>query len=129
MMADLDLATPVIEHDFILVLGGITHLDPPVMDAIFAAGCDDATPTLRAGVVSLLFSRPAPDLKAAVLTAIRDVKLARIGAEILRVDLPEDEPAAARTVGVINSVLDYQRHHSVDHDLTEEVLVSLGQSP
>ena len=75
------------EHDFALVLSGVNNLGQDVMDALFVAGCDDATPSLRSGVVYLTFSRLAPDLKSAVLTAIRDVKRAEIGAEVLRVDI------------------------------------------
>ncbi len=74
------------EYDFALVLSGVANLDPPVMDALFEAGCDDATPSLRSGIVYMTFSRLAPNLKNAILTAIRDVNRARIGAEVLRVD-------------------------------------------
>jgi hypothetical protein len=74
------------EHDFTLVLSGITELKPEVQDALFEAGCDDATPSLRCGRPFLTFSRAAPTLKDAILSAIRDIKKANIGAEVLRID-------------------------------------------
>ncbi len=74
------------EHDFTLVLNGVDHLDEDVADALFGAGCDDATPSLRFGKVYLTFTRTARSLREAILTAIRDVRRARIGADVLRVD-------------------------------------------
>lgn len=74
------------EHDFALVLTGINHLDEVVADALFEAGCDDATPSLRLGTVYLTFTRTAPSLREAILSAIRDVRRAKIGADVLRVD-------------------------------------------
>lgn len=74
------------EHDFVLVLGGVTNLTMEIADALFVAGCDDATPSLRSGRLYLTFSRVAPTLKEAILSAIRDVGKAGIGASVLRVD-------------------------------------------
>jgi hypothetical protein len=74
------------EHDFTLVLTGVTELTPAVEDALFEAGCDDATLSLRFGRAFLTFSRTAPALKDAILSAIRDVRQAGIGADVLRVD-------------------------------------------
>ncbi len=74
------------EHDFTLVLSGITELTPEVQDALFEAGCDDATLSMRCGRPFLTFSRTAPTLKDALFSAISDVKKANIGAEVLRID-------------------------------------------
>lgn len=74
------------EHEFVLVLSGISELTPEVEDALFAAGCDDATVSVRFGRVYLTFARAAPSLKDAILSAIRDVRKSGIGAEVLRVD-------------------------------------------
>lgn len=74
------------EHEFVLVLSGVAELGPRVMDALFDAGCDDATPSIRFGRVYLTFAREAPSLKGAVLSAIRDVRRARIGADVLYMD-------------------------------------------
>lgn len=74
------------EHDFDLVLGGVSELTEEMVDAIFEAGCDDATPSLRSGRVFLKFTRRAPSLKDAVIEAICQVRRANIGATVLHVD-------------------------------------------
>src|SRR5262245_33166912 len=45
------------EHDFVLILDGISDLAPAMEDALYEAGCDDATISVRAGRVYLTFSR------------------------------------------------------------------------
>ena len=45
------------EHDFALILSGIAELTPEVQDALFEAGCDDATISVRSGRVYLTSSR------------------------------------------------------------------------
>jgi chorismate mutase len=75
------------EHDFALVLAGITELTPDAENALFEAGCDDATISIRFGRVYLTFSRTAASLKEAILSAIRDIKKANLGADVLRVDV------------------------------------------
>lgn len=74
------------EHEFVLVLSGIANIDQPVMDALFEAGCDDATPSLRFGRVYLTFAREAPSMKEAIFSAIRDVRRAKIGADVVCID-------------------------------------------
>ena len=74
------------EHDFALVLTGISKVAPEAENALFDAGCSDATLSIRAGRVFLTFSRNAESLKDAILTAIQDVCKANIGADVLRVD-------------------------------------------
>ncbi len=74
------------EYDFVLVLTGVTELTSGAEDALFEAGCDDATISIRSGRVFLTFSRAAASLREAVISAVRDVKRAQIGADVLRVD-------------------------------------------
>ena len=74
------------EHDFTLVLTGITELTQEIEDALIEAGCDDATLSMRSGRAFLTFSRLAESLSAAILAAIQDVRKAKIGADVLRVD-------------------------------------------
>jgi hypothetical protein len=74
------------EHDFALVLTGITELTPEAEDALFEAGCDDGTISVRSGRIYITFSREDVSLKDAILSAIRDVQNAKIGADVLRVD-------------------------------------------
>ena len=74
-------------HEFVLVLTGVTELDERAANALFEAGCDDATPSLRFGTVYLTFDREAATLREAILSAIRDVLAAGIGAGVKYVDL------------------------------------------
>ncbi len=74
------------EHDFTLVLTGVTELTPEVADALLAAGCDDGTLSMRSGRPFITFSRRAASIKDAILTSIENVRNASIGADVLRVD-------------------------------------------
>jgi hypothetical protein len=74
------------EHDFALVSTGVTELTNQVEDALFEAGCSDATISVRLGTVYLRFARVASSLDDAVFRAIHDVRRANIGADVLRVD-------------------------------------------
>ena len=75
------------EHDFTLVLTGIADLTPEVQNALFDAGCDDATLSMRYGRPFLTFSRTAGSLKSAIVSAINDVKKARVGLDVVRIDI------------------------------------------
>jgi hypothetical protein len=74
------------EHDFALIVDGVSELNQTVEDALFEAGCDDATLSIQYGLLYLEFSRSAKSLEEAIITAINDVRSAGIGAEVLRVD-------------------------------------------
>jgi hypothetical protein len=74
------------EHDFTLVLTGVAELTPAIIDALYEAGCDDATLAVRSGRSFATFSRTAASMKDAILSAIADVRKAEVGADVLRVD-------------------------------------------
>jgi hypothetical protein len=74
------------EYDFALIVDGIPELTEDVMTALFEAGCDDATPSVQYGLLYLEFSRSAPSLQEAILSAIRDVHKSGIPAKVLRID-------------------------------------------
>ena len=76
----------ICNHEFVLVLSGVNTLDERIANALLGAGCDDATISLRFGTVYLSFDREAESLKAAILSAIRDVANAGIGARAKFVD-------------------------------------------
>jgi len=103
------------EHDFALIVGGVDDLTAEVEDALFEAGCDDATLSIQYGLLYIEFSRHAPSLKDAILTAIRDVRNADIGAEVLRVDecnlVTQSEIARriGRTRQLVNQFINGQR--------------------
>ena len=75
-------------HAFTLILSGVRELTPEMADAIFAAGCHDATPSSCNGVVSVDFDREAESLGDAIGSAVKDV--VRAGFSIVRVEV---EPA------------------------------------
>ena len=74
------------EFDFTLLLEGIDTLTPEIEDALFAAGCDDATISVQFGRVYLTFTRSAASLKDAIISAIKNVRTSRANASVLRVD-------------------------------------------
>jgi hypothetical protein len=120
------------EHEFILVLDGISDLDRDVVDAFFEAGCDDATIVMRAGRVSMGFTRSAPSIGAAIFSAIADIRKAGIGARVVRVE--EASPDTSRTetargVGAINSALQLSAAIEIDPTLRPLVVDFLAQAP
>ena len=70
---------------FTLTLAGVSALTVEMADALFAAGCDDATPGSSQGVVMVDFDREAESLGDAVGSAIRDVE--RAGYAVARVEV------------------------------------------
>ena len=60
-------------YDFTLILAKPRELTDDLADKLFAAGCDDATPSSSNGIVSIDFSREASDLETAIRSAIANV--------------------------------------------------------
>jgi hypothetical protein len=79
--------------EFTLVLAGEDVLSEPILDALFEAGCDDATFGNVDGVPFADFSRQAGSLAEAIETAIRDVRSVP-GVAVLRVE-PDELVTAA----------------------------------
>lgn len=82
------------KHEFTLVLGGASVLDESVLDALYEAGCDDATFGERGSSEYATFHRSAPTFAAAVIAAIRAVEKAAPGTRVLRIE-PEDFVSAS----------------------------------
>ena len=74
------------EYDFALVVAGVPELSEDIMDALFEAGCDDATPSMQYGLLYLEFSRSAQSLQDAIISAIGCVLKAGISARVIQVD-------------------------------------------
>lgn len=74
------------EHDFALIATGVDDLSEDLLARIYECGCDDATVSMRHGLVYLEFSRRAPSIEQAILSAIRDVQRADAALRVLRVD-------------------------------------------
>ena len=71
-------------HEFRLVFGDVTQISMDDADALYEAGCDDATFGSSGGVAFGDFDREAESLEAAIRSAIRDVQSA--GFSVLRVE-------------------------------------------
>ncbi len=75
-------------YDFTLILSGSPELDDELADKLFAAGCDDGTPSSCEGTVAVDFSREAKDLETAIRSAIADI--ASAGCLVDRVEIAAD---------------------------------------
>ena len=83
------------EWTFRLIIAGVELVDADV-DALFEAGCDDATfAKERDGSVIGLFDRAAGTPETAVLSAVVDVESAGIDARVVRVVIEDDWLTAA----------------------------------
>lgn len=78
---------------FTLTVEGADLLTDEAQDALFDAGCDDATFGVSNGVQTADFDRDAPDFASAVAGAIKAIETAVRGARVIEVH--RDEGAAA----------------------------------
>lgn len=76
-------------YEFTLVLRNVDEVTPGLEDQLYEAGCDDALIHFRSGAVYLDFDRQASSLEDAVLSAIKQVESAPVGAIVIHV-APED---------------------------------------
>lgn len=78
------------EHEFTVILSGISEITDEAANALFEAGCDDGSPGSCDGVVSVDFHRDAPSLEEAIQSAVSDVRKA--GFRVERVEIYADSP-------------------------------------
>ncbi len=76
-------------YEFTLVIETHAGLDDGLEDALFEAGCDDATLSFRKGIAYLNFDREAKDLESAIISAIQQVEQSRLTLWVKRVE-PSD---------------------------------------
>ncbi len=62
------------DYEFTLIVEGTDFLDDAVFDAVYEAGCDDATVGVTCGVPCADFSREGASFEEAVFSAIRDLE-------------------------------------------------------
>lgn len=70
-------------YDFELILAA-TEMTEDMADRLYGAGCDDGLVASRGGVVFVDFIREGDSLKAAVASAIADVRKA--GEDVIRIE-------------------------------------------
>ena len=78
-------------YDFTLVLSSPTELTDDFSDNLFSAGCDDGTPSITGGVVSVDISRESADLESAIRSAVANV--AAVGGVVDHVEIDANAPA------------------------------------
>lgn len=88
------------QHQFTLVLAGVSELSPELSDALYQAAKGDIELNMCEGVAYLEFRRGAPTLRDAITSAIRDVEAANVGVRVVRV-----ESEAANVIAKINAEL------------------------
>ena len=74
-------------YEFTLILTGGPELTDDLCDALFAAGCDDATPSSSGGVARMVFHRVADSLENGIRSAIANVQAAGCQVEYLEMDI------------------------------------------
>ncbi len=72
-------------HEFSVILAGVTEITVEMADALYEAGCDDASPSSCGGVVTVDFDREADSLGDAIGSAVKHVE--RAGFAVARVDV------------------------------------------
>jgi len=63
-------------YEFDVILKEVSEVTDDQADALFAAGCDDGTPTCCNGLAWIHFDRAAASLEEAIRTAIAQVQSA-----------------------------------------------------
>ncbi|MGI8706737.1 MAG: hypothetical protein ACR2LG_00810 [Actinomycetota bacterium] len=78
------------EFRFTLKIEGADVLSDAAQEALFEAGCDDATFGVTDGLQTAEFDRKAGDFSEAVASAIREIEGAVRGAEVIEVHRERD---------------------------------------
>ncbi|HAU1788577.1 hypothetical protein [uncultured Legionella sp.] len=72
-------------YQFTLILDCVDETTPGLEDALFEAGCGDALINYKNGTVFLDFDREGENLENTIISAIKDIESANIGARIISV--------------------------------------------
>ena len=78
------------EFKFLLTIEGADVLSDVAQEALYGAGCNDATFGISDGVQTAEFDRDAPDFSQAVASAISQIESAVAGAKVIDVHREED---------------------------------------
>jgi hypothetical protein len=74
---------------FTIRLRNVAELTDELIEALFAAGCTDATPASSQGSAWVGFDREADTLDAAIRSAVKDLRT--VGLEVARVEIEDEE--------------------------------------
>lgn len=75
-------------YEFDVVLKNVSEVTDDQADELFAAGCEDGTPTACNGVAWIHFDREAASLEEAISSAVAQVQAA--GLQVSKVELDAD---------------------------------------
>ena len=75
----------MMKYDFTVVLKDAPELTVELADRLFAAGCEDGSPGMCAGITSIDFHRSAPTLEDAIRSAVANI--ASAGCVVARVEI------------------------------------------
>lgn len=92
ILVRIEEGKPMTCWEFTLILRDVVEMTDSLANALYDAGCDDATVGSSSGVARVSFSREAATLQDAIQSAVRDVRQA--GCEIARVEIERDELVA-----------------------------------
>lgn len=73
-------------YNFSLTLAGVTSETPGLEDSLYASGCDDGLICFYGKSVYVEFDRESDSFAHAILSAIKDIESAGIGAQSMSVD-------------------------------------------
>jgi hypothetical protein len=82
------------KHHFTLIVSGSGELTEELANALYKAGCDDATPGTSGQTLMIDFHRRASSLEEALRSAIADVQRAGLDVERVEIDASVLGPAA-----------------------------------
>jgi hypothetical protein len=74
-------------YEFNVVLKDMAEITDEQADALFAAGCDDGTPTSSDGLAWIHFDRQAPSLEKAIASAVAQVLTTGCGISKVELDV------------------------------------------
>jgi hypothetical protein len=82
-------------YQFDVILKDVSEVTDDQADALFAAGCDDATPACCDAAAWVHFDREAPSLEEAIRSAVAQVQAA--GFTVAKVELDADSTVSLGT--------------------------------
>ena len=88
------------DHEFTLILSGVSEITPELADALYEATGGDIEFNMRDGVAFLEFDRTASSLHDAISSAITQVEGAGVGVRVVRVESDD-----ANTIAKFNADL------------------------
>jgi len=81
-------------YHFTVVVSDAVELTESVANALYAAGCDDASPGTCEGILTIDFHREAASLEEAIRTAIENVRSAGLDPARVEMETAAVGPAA-----------------------------------